>query len=147
MCMLKIIDIPTLNFMSIHSHGKRLYGHYVRYCRYCLQFLKSIDRLLISSGIFQYKRKQFLCNLKCIYYVFTLCDSILARRNFSVLFTAKPVTLKSSLSHFLKRKWSLPESIQPGKLFILVPPWIFFLHFITKHKSKRTIIFVSFSSV
>ena len=35
-----------------------------------LQLLKSIDHLLIS-GIFQGKRKQFVCNLKCTHLVFT----------------------------------------------------------------------------
>ncbi len=46
--------------------GKEFYGHYVWYGRYCLYLLKSIDRLLISSGIFQGKRKWFTGKLKCI---------------------------------------------------------------------------------
>ncbi len=38
--------------------------------------MKSTDRLLISSGIFQGKRKYFVCNLKCTYCIFTLWDRI-----------------------------------------------------------------------
>ncbi len=47
--------------------------------RYCLQRLKSTDRLLISLGIFQGKSKQFACNLKCKYCVFYFVGQIWAQ--------------------------------------------------------------------
>ncbi len=42
------------------------------WCRLCLWLLRSIHRLLISSQIFQDKRKQYQCNLICTYCVLTL---------------------------------------------------------------------------
>ncbi len=61
---------------SIRFHTKRLYVHNVWYSRYSLQLWKRIDRLLITSGIFQSNRKYSACDLKCRYCVFTLWNMI-----------------------------------------------------------------------
>ena len=60
------------NFLSIHFHTKMPYVH----GRYSLQLWKRIDHLLITSGIFQDKRKYSACDLKCRYCVFTLWDRL-----------------------------------------------------------------------
>ena len=62
------------NFLSIHVHTKRLYVH-VWHSRYSLFSWKRIDRLLITSGIVESKRKYSVCDLKCRYYIFTLWGS------------------------------------------------------------------------
>ena len=55
----------TSNFWSIHYTMVNGCTYYVWYGRYCLYWWKNIDRLLISSGICQGKRKYFAWNLKC----------------------------------------------------------------------------------
>ncbi len=65
------------NIRSIHSHAKRLYGH-VLYGRYCLQLLKSINCLLISSGIFQGKSRVcvlFELDILRFYFVGQICGT------------------------------------------------------------------------
>ncbi len=67
-----------LNFSSIHFHPNWLYVHMfdiVDSGRYYLQPWKRIGGLLITSGIFQDKRKHYACDLKCRYWGFTLWGS------------------------------------------------------------------------
>ncbi len=58
------------NSLSIHFHTKIFYVHMFDIVD--IAFRKRIDRLLITSGIFQVKRKYSVCDLKCRCCVFTL---------------------------------------------------------------------------
>ncbi len=52
------------NFSSIQFHGKRLYVHMFYIVDTPFSLWKRIDRLLITSGIFQDKTKHSACDLK-----------------------------------------------------------------------------------
>ncbi len=74
------------------------------YGRYCLQLLKSIDRLLISSGFFQGKNNQLACNLK--HCVFTQANGAAVetgtwpRHKFSVIVDTSGIILFFTGTHF-----------------------------------------------
>ena len=59
------------NFLLIHFHTIKGYM-YICLIQYILQLWKRIDHLLITSGIFQNKRKYSVCDFKCRYCIFTL---------------------------------------------------------------------------
>ncbi len=99
------------NFSSIQFHTKRLYEHFVWYSIYSLKLWKRIDRLLITSGIFQNKRKCSACDLICSYSVF-----ILWGRNMSINSSPKVswITFYNSITKFPLQR----ISITPIKLVI-----------------------------
>ena len=86
---------------SIHYCDKMLYGsyyYYVPYGRYCLQLLKSIHLQLISVGIFQGKRKQFVCNLKYTCCILTLQIEVTSECQYFIFsYFYNPLTLPQGL--------------------------------------------------